>query len=226
MKKNIVLYILIVFLIFLILLLLNVIYSLNINYIKQDNSEVEVIGEKVLLLKDKQDEVYLPHLNIKGKAQDINSDYINIELSDYAKSYLKTEQIKISSKKIKLEKNQKVFLKIKDIKIKDNKLYYSSVELYTYTKSIKKNHIKKDFYICKNDYGGFMKVKGKSFKYKNNVYFLSNQDLSENNEVYFINIKNGNLLIEEIKSLVPPFKVYNMINPQETKFNEIVKIYK
>ena len=70
-----------------------------------------------------------------------------------------------------------------------------------------------------------MKVDGTSFKYNNNAYFKSNYDLSENNEIYFTNIKNGVLLIEEIKSIIFPFKIYNMINPQETKFNEMIEIY-
>ena len=70
-----------------------------------------------------------------------------------------------------------------------------------------------------------MKVDGTSFRYNNNVYFKSTYDLSENNEVYFVNIKSGVLLIEEIKSIIFPFKIYNMINPQETRFNEMVEIY-
>ena len=34
-----------------------------------------------------------------------------------------------------------------------------------------------------------MKVDGTSFKYNNNVYFKSNYDFSQNNEIYFVNIK-------------------------------------
>ena len=98
--------------------------------------------------------------------------------------------------------------------------------MFKYINEIKIDNVKEDYYICKNDYGGFMKVNGTSFRYNDNVYFKSNYDLSNNNEIYFVNIENGILLIEEIKSLIFPFKIYNMINPQETIFNEIVNIYK
>ena len=86
------------------------------------------------------------------------------------------------------------------------------------------DNLKKDYFICKNDYGGFMKVNGTSFRYNDNIYFNS-EYFNNNHENYFINIKNGVLLIEEIKSLIYPFKIYKMINPQETKFYEIVEIY-
>ena len=50
MRKNLVWYILIASLIILVLMITNL---LNINYIKQVNNTVEVLGKKVLILKDK-----------------------------------------------------------------------------------------------------------------------------------------------------------------------------
>ena len=81
MRKNLVWYILIVSLVILSLMIANL---LNINYIKQENNQVEVLGEKVLLLKDKQNEVSIPHLNLKGTIKYTNSSRIDIELSEYA----------------------------------------------------------------------------------------------------------------------------------------------
>ncbi len=209
----------------LVLLLLLVVYVLDINYIKQEEGQIEVLGEKTLILKNNKNKVLLPHLNVKGTIKTIRDNDIEIELSEYAKTYLETDLITIKNDKLNLNENQRVFIKFGDIHIDGKELTYSDVDIYKYVESIEITSNKKDFYICKNDYGGFMKISGVSFKYNNNVYFKSDYDLSENNEVYFVNVKNGNLLIEEIKSLVFPFKIYNRINPQETRFNELVKIY-
>ena len=150
---------------------------------------------------------------------------IDIELSDYAKTFLQTTQITINDENFNLEENQRIIVKFDDINIEGKNLYYSNVEVYKHISKIDFDKVKDDFFVCQNDYGGFMKVDGTSFKYNNNVYFKSNYDLSENNEIYFINIKSGVLLIEEIKSIIFPFKIYNMINPQETRFNEMIEIY-
>lgn len=222
MRKNLVWYILIASLIILVLMITNL---LNINYIKQENNTVEVLGEKVLILKDKQNKVSIPHLNLKGTIKNINLSRIDIELSDYAKTFLQTTQITINDDNFKLEENQRIIVKFDDINIEGKNLYYSNVEVYKHISEIEYDKVKEDFFVCQNDYGGFMKVDGTSFRYNNNVYFKSTYDLSENNEVYFVNIKNGVLLIEEIKSIIFPFKIYNMINPQETRFNEMVEIY-
>ena len=64
MRKNLVWYMLIVSLIILVLMIANL---LNINYIKQENNNVEVLEKKVLILKDKQNKVSIPHLNLKGQ---------------------------------------------------------------------------------------------------------------------------------------------------------------
>ena len=198
---------------------------LNINYINQSNSQIEVIGEKVLTLKSNQKKVSLPHLNIKGTIKDINSNSIDIELSDYAKTFLENTQITIHNESFNLKENQRIFIKINDINIEEKNLYYSFVEIYKYIKELDIDNKKEDFFVCKSDYGGFMKVDGVSFEYNNNIYFKSDYELSKNNEIYFANIKNGFLLIEEIKSIIIPFKIYNMINPQETRFNEMIEIY-
>lgn len=184
-----------------------------------------LFGEKVLTLKNEQEKVSIPHLNVKGIIKNVNANNIMIELSDYARTFLDTTQITITNDDMELEENQKIFIKFNDINIEEKRLKYSSIELYRHIKEIKIDNLKEDYFVCKNDYGGFMKVKGTSFKYNNNIYFKSDYELSENNEMYFINIKNGVLLIEEMKSLIFPFKIYNMVNPQETKFNEIVEIY-
>ena len=147
-------------------------------------------------------------------------------MSDYARTFLYKTEITINNDDyMELEENQRIFIKFNDIKIEEKRLNYSSIEIYKHIKEIKVDNVKEDYFVCKNDYGGFMKVNGTSFRYNNNTYFNSNYDLSKNNENYFINVKNGVLLIEEIKSVIFPFKIYNMINPQETQFNEIVKIY-
>ena len=44
--------------------------------------------------------------------------------------------------------------------------------------------------------------------------------------MYFADIYDGQLLIEEYKNLFLPPKWYNMVNPQETYFDIIVDIYK
>ncbi len=222
MKKNLVWYILIMSLVILVLMIANL---LNINYIKQENCQIEILGEKALILKDKQNKVSIPHLNIKGTIKNIDSSKIHIELSDYAKTFLENTQITINDENFNLEENQRIIIKFNDINIEEKNLYYSNAEIYKYISEIDFDKVKEDFFVCKNDYGGFMKVDGTSFKYNNNMYFKSNYDLSENNEVYFVNIKNGVLLIEEIKSIIFPFKIYNMINPQETRFNEMIEIY-
>ena len=195
MRKNLVWYMLIVSLIILVLMIANL---LNINYIKQENNNVEVLEKKVLILKDKQNKVSIPHLNLKGIIKNINSSRIDIELSDYAKTFLQTAQITINDENFNLKENQRIIVKFDDINIEGKNLYYSNAEVYKHISKIDFEKVKDDFFVCRNDYGGFMKVDGTSFKYNNNAYFKSNYDLSENNEIYFTNIKNGVLLIEEI----------------------------
>lgn len=184
-----------------------------------------LFGEKVLTLKNNQKKVSIPHLNIKGTIKSVNENIIVIELSDYSRTYLETTEISVYPDGIDLEKNQKIFIKFNNINIEEKRLTYSSIELYKHVKDIKVENLKEHYFICKNDYGGFMKVNGTSFRYNNNIYFFTDYDLSTNNEIYFINIKNGILLMEEIKSIIFPFKIYNIIDPQETRFNEIIEIY-
>lgn len=222
MKKNLVSYILIISLL---LLLFNIVNLLNINYIKQENTDIDIIGQKVLILKNRQEKVSIPHLNVKGTVKKVDTHNVVIELSDYARTFLKTTQINVLNKDIGLIENERVFIKFNDIQIQEKNLNYSSLEIYKYIQDIQLENAKKDYFVCVSDYGGFMKVKGTSFKYHNVIYFKADDRLSENNETYFINIKNGVLLVEEIKSLIFPFKIYNMINPQETQFDKIVEIY-
>ena len=222
MKKRIFLSILIILTL---ILSFSIVNLLNINYIKQENGQVEVLGEKNLILKNSVTKVSIPHLNLKGIIKSIDSNRINIELADYAKTFLETTQITINNENFNLEENQRIILKFNEINIDEKNIYYSNVELYKLLSEIEEYNVKDDFYVCKNDFGGFMKVDGESFKYDENVYFKSSYDLSENNEVYFVNVKNGILLVEEIKSVIFPFKIYNLINPQETRFYDIIEIY-
>ena len=222
MKKRIFLSILIILTL---ILSFSIVNLLNINYIKQENGQVDVLGEKNLILKNSVTKVSIPHLNLKGIIKSIDSNRINIELADYAKTFLETTQITINNENFNLEENQRIILKFNEINIDEKNIYYSNVELYKLLSEIEEYNVKNDFYVCKNDFGGFMKVDGESFKYDENVYFKSSYDLSENNEVYFVNVKNGILLVEEIKSVIFPFKIYNLINPQETRFYDIIEIY-
>ena len=222
MKKRIFLSILIILTL---ILSFSIVNLLNINYIKQENGQVDVLGEKNLILKNSVTKVSIPHLNLKGIIKSIDSNRINIELADYAKTFLETTQITINNENFNLEENQRIILKFNEINIDEKKISYSNVELYKLLSEIEEYNVKNDFYVCKNDFGGFMKVDGESFKYDENVYFKSSYDLSENNEVYFVNVKNGILLVEEIKSVIFPFKIYNLINPQETRFYDIIEIY-
>ena len=54
-----------------------------------------LFGEKVLVLKNTQEKVSMPHLNIKGTIKNVNENIIIIELSDYSKTYLGTTEINI-----------------------------------------------------------------------------------------------------------------------------------
>lgn len=222
MKKRIFLSILIILTL---ILSFSIVNLLNINYIKQENGQVDVLGEKILMLQNNVTKVSIPHLNLKGIIKSIDSNRINIELADYAKTFLETTQITINNENFNLEENQRIILKFNEINIDEKKISYSNVELYKLLSEIEEYNVKNDFYVCKNDFGGFMKVDGESFKYDENVYFKSSYDLSENNEVYFVNVKNGILLVEEIRSVIFPFKIYNLINPQETRFYDIIEIY-
>ena len=58
MKEKIIWCILIVSSILLVLLIVDM---LNINYIKQGDTQIEVLGEKKLILNDKYNAVFIPH---------------------------------------------------------------------------------------------------------------------------------------------------------------------
>ena len=87
-------------------------------------------GEKVLVLKNTQEQVSMPHLNIKGTIKNVNENILVIELSDYSKTYLETTEIDIYNDDMDLEMNQKIFIKINDIHIEGKSLSYSSIEIY------------------------------------------------------------------------------------------------
>ena len=208
------------------ILLIVLIKSLDINSLKYKPGSVEFIGEKVLKLNSEREEISLPHLNIKGIVEEINQEEIAINLSEKSNNYLETNQIIIKNNNYDLNKNNIIFLKFNNIKIEKNNLYFSDVELYKLMNNIELKNKKNDSIICKNSYGNRMRINGETFEYEGNIYFLSDEKIDENNEIFFKNIINNYLLVEDYKSLRFPFKVYNMINPQETMFEEIIKIYK
>ena len=94
MKKRIFLSILIILTL---ILSFSIVNLLNINYIKQENGQVDVLGEKILMLQNNVTKVSIPHLNLKGIIKSIDSNRINIELADYAKTFLETTQITINN---------------------------------------------------------------------------------------------------------------------------------
>lgn len=221
MKKKIAWMILIIC----VILLALVIYLFNNNEIKHVKSDVEVDGKMTLLLNKEYEKVTLPHLNIKGIIKDIDTEKIIIKLSENSNKYLETNEIILKNKNYNLKENDKVFIKINGINIDKNELNYSEIELYKFKNNIEKTNEKKDYFICKNSYGEKIKITGTSFKYNGNKYFLADQKIDENNEIYFLNIENGTLLIEDYKDEKFPHKVYNMVNPQETMFEKIIEIY-
>ena len=56
-------------------------------------------------------------------------------------------------------------------------------------------------------------------KKTSSIKFLNNKKLMKKGD-YSVHV-----LIEEIRSIIFPFKIYNMINPQETRFYDIIEIY-
>ena len=170
----------------------------------------------------------IPHLNVRGVVEKEEDNNYKIALSKKSQDFLITREVEISAPNAlnKLSIGDEVFLKFKNILINRNSLNFQEIEVYQYKENIKKENKNRVVWWTANDYGGLLKNTGESFIYNGNTYVESDIDYSEDGKKYFVDIYDNQLLIEEYKNIFPPMKWYNMINPQETFFNEIVKIYK
>ena len=170
----------------------------------------------------------MPHLNVRGLVEDISGDVINIALSDKSSSFLSTRAISLYTPdaKIKLNKNDVVFIKFNGININNKELQFLSLEVYKYFPIIEKEEIGHVTWWNQNDFGGIFSISGIEFKYNGNKYVASDKDFSEDGKQYFVDIYDEQLLFEEYKNIFPPMKWYNMVNPQESYFDILVDIYK
>ena len=125
-----------------------------------------------------------------------------------------------------LSKDDDVFIKFKNILIEGKTLIFDKIEIYKYVNNIDNQETRHVSWWSINDFGGFLKSTGEEFVYEGNKYVQPDEVLSEDGKIFFIDIYDGQLLIEEYKNIFPPMKWYNMVNPQETYFDVIVSIYK
>ena len=213
-----------------ILLLYLVIYDmLDVNYISQIDSPITSKTGNSLELINSAGQVIIPHLNVRGTIIKMEEDSVVIALSEESKSFLKTREVVLNEDDVikeKLSLDDDVFLKFNQIIINDNILLFNSINIYKYVANIEKTYVRKSSFIVPNDFGGFIKNKGTEFIYNNHKYFELNEDISEDGKIYFEDIYDGTLLIEEYKNLLIPRRWFNMVNPQETYFEIIVDIYK
>ena len=97
--------------------------------------------------------------------------------------------------------------------------------MYKYYETIDKEEKGHVTWYVPNDFGGILKFDGQEFVFNGNRYVDYDEDLSEDGKRYFVDIYDGQLLIEEYKNMFPLMRWYNMVNPQETYFDIIVDIY-
>lgn len=117
-------------------------------------------------------------------------------------------------------------MKFNRINVLNNGLHFENVEVYKYFENIEKEVVGKVTWRVPNDFGGIIKYTGTEFIYNGNKYVDSDKDYSEDEKKYFVDIYDGQLLIEEYKNIFPPMRWFNMINPQESYFDILVVIYK
>lgn len=216
---------LVVILIILIILLYAQIYRIiNINYINKEKSNIKYYGSKILELNNDYGLLDFEHLNIKGKIVNIENN-IEIKLSDNSKKFLRTEKIFIENINQNLEVGNDVFIVFQGIQVQHNKMFFNSLRVYKNVKEIEIQNVGKSKVICKNSYGGLLKITGREILYNNNKYFVSDVKLNEDEDIYYIDIEDDTLLYEEYKDVIYP-KVYNMLNYQETNFEAMIEIYK
>ncbi len=197
-------------------------FNLNINFIDNSSGFVECVGNKQLVLLEECKEcINVPHTNLKAIVEKIDDDVIIFKISDYGKTYLKTETISVKNNdKYNLNIGEKVFLKFIFLSIKEDIIEYENLEIYKkvdisdYLKNAKND----SFLYYKNEI--LYKINGKSFKYNDYYYFcIDGVKLDESYE----NIINKTLLIEEYKSIFSIW--YNTLNSQETIFQIIIEDY-
>ena len=172
--------------------------------------------------------VWIPHLNVRGVVKEVSGETYEITLSEKSQGFLETSKIEIFAPNaiIKLNENDDVFVKFNRIFIKNKQLFFSSIEVYKYFETIEKEEKGKVTWWMLNDFGGFFKYTGNEFIFNGLKYVDNDVDLSEDEKIYFVDIYDEQLLIEDYKNIFPPMKWYNMVNPQETYFDIIVDIYK
>ena len=215
----------IILIISIIVIILFVLYfNLNLNFIDNSNGIVGTIGNKELyLIEEYGENINMPHINVKAIIDEIKEDVIILKISDYGKTYLKTEYISVKNEDdFTLNVGEKVFLKFNKLNINKNIIKFENLELYK--KVNVSNYIeqsKEDSFLYYSSYNKILyKIKGKKFKYKDNKYFIiDGTDAKE----YYENIKNEVLLIEEYKSILPIY--YNTLNTQETIFEIVIQDY-
>ena len=218
---------LITILILLIILLYIQLYSLiNLNYISNENGFFKCSNNE-LELKNDYGRLQLPHINFKATVKKLENEIVEFQISDYANTYLLLNAIILKIKvDNKINIGDTVFIKLNNINIIDKKLIFENIEIYKEAEHIKYKTKETDTLLFMTAKYTIKKIKGKSFTYNNYQYFLADIPLGNSDDIiYYENIKNGNLLIECYKHILYP-KIYNMINPQETRFEELVEIYK
>jgi hypothetical protein len=160
--------------------------------------------------------------------ESISGDNCTILLSEKSQGFLESSSITIiaPNSKIRLSIMDDVFVKFNLITINNKKLNFSSIEVYKYCETIEKEERGHVTWWEPNDFGGLLKYAGTEFLYNGHKYVDFDDDLSDDGKLYFVDIYDEQLLIEEYKNIFPPMKWYNMVNPQETYFDIIVDIYK
>ena len=172
--------------------------------------------------------VSLPHLNVRGKVKNVSGDQYIIILSEKSRTFLETTEItlEIPEPQIILKENDDIFVKFNRINVLNNGLHFENVEVYKYFENIEKEVIGKVTWWVPNDFGGILRNTGTEFIFNGNKYVDPDTEYSEDGTYYFVDVYDGQLLIEEYKNMFPPMRWFNMVNPQETYFDIIVEIYR
>ena len=148
----------------------------------------------------------IPHLNVRGVVESSDNDSIRIKLSDKSQTFLNTQYIEVitDDAKTQLQKNDIVFVKFKEINVINNHLNFSNIEIYKCVETIEKQDARDVSWWAVNAFGGFIKYTGKEFLYNGLKYVDYDKDISEDGKQYFVDIYDGQLLIEEYKNIFPP----------------------
>ena len=206
-------------------ILVVVYFNVRINFIDNKNGFIDVIGNRELYLIDEYGEniIIMPHINVKATITEIEENVITLKISDYGKTYLKTEYVTIKDEeKFNINVGEEVFLKFNKLSVNKNIIEYEDLELYKKVdiSNIIEQSEKSSFLYYNRDDKVLFKIKGKKFNYKDNKYFIIN---GTDTKEYYENIKNETLLVEEYKSILPIY--YNTLNFQETIFEIVIRDY-